>query len=65
MGTRGWFSYKELELEALEALTSSSSPTYPQGDSDLTPGSSDVNEHGPSAKIRCFVTRGYGLFQAP
>ena len=65
MGTRGWFSYKELELEALEGLTRSSSPTYPQGDSDLTPGLSEVNQYCPCANIRYFVTEGYGLVQPP
>jgi hypothetical protein len=65
MGTRGWFSYKELELEVLEVLTRLSSPTYPQGDSDRPPGLSEVNEPGPFANIRYFVTEGYGLVPPP
>lgn len=50
-GTRGWFSYRRLEIEALEALTILSFPIYPQGDSDLPPGSSDINENCRYAKI--------------
>jgi hypothetical protein len=61
MGTRGWLGIGKLEIEALEALTTPSSPDYPHRDSDLAPGSSDVNEYCLSANIRCFVTRDYGL----
>ena len=60
MGTRGWFSYRRLEIEALEASTKLYSPDYPHGDSDLAPGSSQVNEYRLSANIRYFVTKDYG-----